>query len=154
MSKPEDTSMRILKKATCPTISRRSKVTFHVGASPDNEIHIRIHANDGGGMFSREWVPFDAIQTALENDDEGAAITSIRLTSLFKGKSVNTPSFLLAALKHLKLVRPMKNKQRHHERLDPGPFLDQVNKLMSTGRTVKKAPHKKHATTKRKTSSA
>ena len=163
MSKSEDTSMRVLKKATCDTISEKSKLTYLVGATPDNEIHVRIHANDGGGMFSQEWVPFDAIQAALENDDEGAAITSIRLTPLFKGKSVNTPSFLLAALKHLKLVRPMQGKQRHHERLNPGPFLDQMEKLMSSSsvkpkaaskktvrKTVRKAPRKK-ATVKKAT---
>ena len=165
MSKSEDTSIRIIKRASCKTLSGKSTLTYQIGASPDNEIHIKIHANDGGGMFSQEWVPFDAIQAALENDDEGAAITSIRLTSLFKGKSVNTPSFLLAALKHLKLVRPMKNKQRHHERLDPGPFLEMVEKLMSSSsavkpkaaskktvrKTVRKAPRKK--ATKKKAAS-
>lgn len=164
MSKSEDTSIRIIKRATCKTLSGKSTLTYQIGASPDDQIHIKIHANDGGGMFSREWVPFDAIQAALENDDEGAAITSIRLTSLFKGKSVNTPSFLLAALKHLKLVRPMKNKQRHHERLDPGPFLEMVEKLMSSSsvkpkaaskktvrKTVRKAPRKK--ATKKKAAS-
>ncbi|MEN8132221.1 MAG: hypothetical protein ABFS45_18995 [Pseudomonadota bacterium] len=145
----EQPDMRILKKATCKTLSGKSTLTYHVGASPDDETHVRIHANDGGGMFSREWISFEAIQAALENDGEGAAITSVRLIPLFKGKSVNTPSFLLAALKHLKLVRPMQGKTRHHERLDPGPFLDQVEKLMSstaagkTKGTAKKAPVKK-----------
>ena len=149
MTKTEDTSMRILKTATCKTITGKSTLTYHVGASPDDEIHVRIYANDGGGMFSQEWVSFEAIQDALKDDREGAAITSVRLTSLFKGKSVNTPSFLLAALKHLKLVRPMQGKQRHHERLDPRPFLDQMEKLMSTevktGGTTKKTATKKTA---------
>ena len=124
MSKDEDNlDMRILKKAACKTLSGKSTLTYQIGALPDNEIHIQVLANDGGGMFSQEWVSFEAVQAALENDDEGAAITSIQLTPLFKGKSVNTPSFLLAALKHLKLVRPMQGKQRHHERMNPGPFL-------------------------------
>ena len=145
MSKHEDNlDMRILKKAMCFTISGRSKIGYHVGATPDETIHIRIHANQNGGMFSQEWVPFDAIQVALKDDREGAAITSVRLTSLFKGKSVNTPSFLLAALKDLKLVRPMQGKQRRHERLDPRPFLDQMEKLMSSSAAVntKKTPIK------------
>ena len=81
MSKSEDNpDMKVLKKATCPTISGRSKLTYHVGATLDDEIHIRIHANDGGGMFSQEWVPFEAIQEVLRNDDEGAVVTSTRLT--------------------------------------------------------------------------
>ena len=158
MTKTEDTSMRVLKTATCKTITGKSTLTYHVGASPDDEIHVRIHANDGGGMFSQEWVSFEAVQEALKDDREGAAITSVRLTSLFKGKSVNTPSFLLAALKHLKLVRAIQGKQRHHERLDPRPFLDQMEKLMSSSAAVKtkstvtkttRVPTKKTATKKR-----
>ena len=108
-------------------------------------------------MFSNEWVAYEAVQEALKDDREGAAITSVRLTSLFKGKSVNTPSFLLAALKNLKLVRPIQGKQRHHERLDPRPFLDQMEKLMSSSAAVKtkstvtkttRVPTKKTATNK------
>ena len=157
MSKHEDNlDMRILKKAMCFTISGRSKITYHVGATPDETIHIRIHANQNGGMFSQEWVPFDAIQEALKDDREGAAITSVRLIPLFKGKSVNTPSFLLAALKDLKLVRPMQGKQRHHERLNPRPFLDQMEKLTASDvkakGTVRKAPSKKVRTKKKATS--
>jgi hypothetical protein len=155
MSKPEDNSdMRILKTATCKTLSGKSTLKYQLGASPENVIYLRIAENDGGGMFSDEWVPFKAIQESLENDDEGAAITSVRLIPLFKGKTVNTPTFLLAALKHLKLVRPMKNKQRHHERLDPGPFLEQMEKLMSssaagkTKATTRKAPVRKASTKK------
>jgi hypothetical protein len=150
MSKPEDNpDMRILKKATCKTLSGKSTLTYQIGCLPDSTVHLCIAGNDGGGMFSQEWVPFEAVQEALKDDDEGAAITSVRLTPLFKGKSVNTPSFLLAALKHLKLVRPMQGKQRHHERLDPQPFLEQMEKLMSSSAVVKskatarKAPVKK-----------
>ena len=83
---------------------------------------------------------------------------------------MNTPSFLLAALKHLKLVRPVQGKLRHHERLDPQPFLEMVSKLtadVKTGGTsgrsttrkpsrtsTKKAAVKKRATAKRKKATA
>ena len=150
MSKPEDNpDMRVIKTATCKTLSGKSTLTYQIGASPESIVHLRIAGNDGGGMFSDEWVAFEAVQKALKDDAEGAAITSIRLTPLFKGKSVNTPSFLLATLKHLKLVRSMQGKRRHHERLDPRPFLDQVEKLMSSSATGKtKAPVKKASTKK------
>ena len=155
MKKPEDNpDMKVLKTATCKTLSGKSTLTYRIGCLPDSTVHLRIAGNDGGGMFSQEWVAYEAVQEALRDDGEGAAITSVRLTPLFKGKSVNTPSFLLAALKHLKLVRPMQGKRRHHERLDPGPFLDQVEKLMSssaTGKTqatARKAPVKRISTKK------
>ena len=163
MSKTEDNpDMRVLKTANCKTLSGKSTLTYQIGCSPESAIHLRIAKNNGGGFHSDEWVSFEAVQEALKDDNEGAAITSVRLTPLFKGKSVNTPSFLLAALKHLKLVRPMQGKQRHHERLDPRPFLDMVDKLMAdvnpkgtakktpVKKTVSKAAIKKRATAKRK----
>ena len=159
MNNSEDTSMRIIKKATCKTLSGKSTLTYQIAVNPDDAIYIRVAGNNGGGCYSDEFVAYDDIQAALENDDEGAAITSLRLTPLFKGKSVNTPSFLLGILKDLRLVRPMKNKQRHHERLNPKPFLDQMEKLTSsspaakakgaTKKTVRKAPRKKAAIKKK-----
>ena len=145
MNKTEDTSMRVLKTATTSSITNRSTVTYQIGCLPDSSIHLRITKNTGAGMFSNEWVAYEAVQEALKDDREGAAITSVRLVPLFKGKSVNTPSFLLAALKNLKLVRPMQGKQRRHEQLDPRPFLDQMEKLMSSSTAVntKKTPVKK-----------
>ena len=165
MKKHEDNpDMRVLKTSSCKTISGKSNITYQLGCTPDLIIHLRITKNDGGGFHSDEWVPFNDILEALKDDSKGAAITSIRLTSLFRGKSVNTPSFLLAALKHLKLVRSMQGKQRHHERLNPGPFQEMVEKLMSSTpaakpksaskktarKTVRKAPRKK-ATVKTRT---
>jgi hypothetical protein len=147
--------MKVLKTSTCKTLSGKSTLTYRIGCTPDSIIHLCIAGNTGGGFFSDEWVAFEAIQEALRDDAEGAAITSIRLTPLFKGKSVNTPSFLLAALKHLKLVRSMQGKQRHHERLDPRPFLDMVEKLTAdvkskgSARKTIKTPTKKAAVKKR-----
>ena len=133
----EYADMRVLKTSSCKTITGKSNIKYCIGCLPDGSVHLRITENDGGGMFSDEWVKYDDIQESLKDDTEGAAITSIRLTPLFKGKSVNTPSFLLAALKDLKLVRPMQGKQRHHEPLIPKHFLDTVEKLMSSSAAVK-----------------
>jgi len=144
MKKTEDNpDIKVLKMSTCKTITGKSTLTYQIGCTPDSSIHLRIIKNTGAGMFSDEWIPFSDVREALKDDTEGAAITSFRLTPLFKGKSVNTPSFLLAALKSLKLVRPMNGKLRHHEALNPQPFLDTVEKLMSSaGGTVKKTSGK------------
>ena len=158
----DNPDMRVLKTAATKTITGKSTLTYQIGCLPDSTIHLRVTTNTGAGMFSDEWVAFAAVQEALKDDTEGAAITSIRLTSLFKGKSVNTPSFLLAALKHLKLVRSMNGKQRHHEALNPQPFLDTVEKLMSSDvkpkaavkKTVRKKATVKARTKKKSTSRA
>jgi hypothetical protein len=130
-------SIRILKKANCPTLSGKSKLTYHIGCTTDSEVYLRIHANDGGGFFSQEWVAWKDIQQVLSKAPKDQPITSIVLHRLFKGKSVNTPAFLLAVLKHEKLIQPMKGKKRSHELSDPKPFLTNMEKLMASGATPK-----------------
>ncbi len=50
MKKQEDTTMRILKKENCKSLSGgSSKLTFQVGCTADSKIHIRIVSNTGGG---------------------------------------------------------------------------------------------------------
>ena len=167
MSKSENNpDIRVLKTATCKTLSGKSTLTYQIGCTPESTIHMRINKNSGGGYFSDEWIPFDDILEVLKDRPEGSPIMSHFLTPLLKGKSVNTSAFLLAALTHLKLLRPLPKKKRVHELLDPGPFLDQMEKLTTSAgnvktvsRATKKAPSKKaavkkRATTKRKTSSA
>ena len=62
-----------------------------------------------------------------------------------------TPSFLLAALVHEKLLRPMKCKQRCHEVGDPKAFTEKVAKLTAPKAVKKKAPVKKKRVAKKKT---
>ena len=152
-----DTSMRIIQKATTDTISGKSKLEYHIGVTPDNEIHFRIHGNTGGGFFSQEWISLKDIQDVFDENPEGQPISSIVLQSLFKGKSVNTPAFLLAALANEKLVRVMKGKKRGHIVMDPEDFTSRMEKLMSSGVKAKspaKAPIKKTAAKKTATKKA
>ena len=159
MSKSEDNpDMKVLKAATCKTLSGKSTLTYQIGCLPDFTVHLRISKNSGGGHFSDEWIAFDDIQEILKERPRGTPVLAHLLTPLLKGKSVNTSAFLLAALSHLKLLRPLPKKKRHHELLDPKDFLDQVEKLMSstgnvkakgtTARATKKAPVRKASTKK------
>jgi hypothetical protein len=148
---PENPGRFILKTATCKTLSGKSTLTYQIGCNEDSDIHLRITKNSGGGFFSDEWVAFEDIQTTLEKRRKDQAITSYLLAPVFEGKSVNTPAFLLAALANEKLVRPLKGKKREHELLDPGPFLDKVEKLMASGVKAKNATRK---TTRKTTASS
>jgi hypothetical protein len=66
MSKSEDNpDMRVLKTATCKTLSGKSTLTYQIGCTPESIIHLRISKNSGGGFFSDEWIPFEAVQEAL-----------------------------------------------------------------------------------------
>ena len=146
-----DTSMRIIQKATTDTISGKSKLEYHIGVTPDGEIHFRIHGNTGGGFFSQEWISLKDILDVFDENPEGQPISSIVLQSLFKGKSVNTPAFLLAALANEKLVRVMKGKKRGHIVMDPEDFTSRIEKLISSGAEVKTKTARKPTGTAGKT---
>jgi len=153
MKKSEDNpDMKILKTATCPTLSGKSTLSYQIGLSPDSVVHLRISKNSGGGFFSDEWIEFDAVLDALQKLPKDTGISSYYLAHLFKGKSVNTPSFLLATLKHLKIVRALPKNKRHHELLDPMPFLDQVTQLMDS--QTKAAGTTRKTTTRKNTGNA
>ena len=149
-----DDSIRVLATGTCDTLTGSSQLTYHIGCLPDGEVYIRIHGNTGGGFFSQEWIALQDILRALEKRPSGKAITSILLNPLFKGKSANTPGFLLAVLLHEKVVRSMQGKLRRHELMDPSVFTDRVEKLLASGgksaRKPARSTPKKKATSRRK----
>jgi len=117
---PLDESMTVVRTATCDTLTKKSKLTYHIGTLPDGEVYFRIHKNTGNGFFSNEWIALADIQKALGKVPVGKPVTAIMLNDLFTGKSVNTPGFLLAVLVHEKLLIPMQGKKRSHEPVDSG----------------------------------
>jgi hypothetical protein len=140
--------MRIIKIASCPTCSGKAKLTYHFGCTKDNQVHIRIVVNSGGGFFSEVWVPLKATLDAL--DKAPHPITAVPFINLFIGKSVNTPGFLLADLKQEGLVKLLEGKVRGYEKLDTEAFMIDVNKLVSSDVALKYIPvthFKKSATT-------
>jgi hypothetical protein len=160
MSESKET-MKVHKTGTTRTLSGKSTLTFQVGCSSDNNLHIRITKNTGGGFFSDEWISMNDVRSVLDEQPAGTPVTSFILQPLFHGKSVNTPAFLLAALASEKLLRPMKGKKRSHEPVDSEEFTAMVEKMTSsnvkpkgavkktTKRVAKKAPRKKAAIKKK-----
>ncbi|EED34240.1 conserved hypothetical protein [Luminiphilus syltensis NOR5-1B] len=130
---PGTPSITVIKKASTKSLEGRGKLDYELGTDAAGALHWRIAKNSGGGFFSDEWVSFQAIQAALEEWPEERPITSMALRSLFQGKSVNTPSFLLAALLCEGVVRLLAGKRRQYELGDVAAFLETVH--------ATKAPH-------------
>ena len=132
-------AIRILKIASCPSLSGRSTLTYHIGCSANTEIpaapdlYFRVFENSGGGFFSNKWVSLEVIQQVFAKVPTAIAITAHQLGSLFVGKSVNTPSFLFAVLKSEGLVSAAKEKKGCYERTDPSEFMGEVTALMASG---------------------
>jgi len=131
------TTSRVLKIATCPSLSGKSTLTYHIGFSAESEIQFRVVANTNIGFFSPEWVAMRTIQNVFDEVPLEKTITSFLLHALFRGKSVNTPAFLFAVLMNEGLVKPAKDKQRQYERIDPKGFLLEVKVLIASGVDLK-----------------
>ena len=125
-------AIRVLKIASCPSISGRSTLTYHLGVSSDSDIKLRVFANSGGGFFSREWISLKAIQQIMEKRNAANPVVSSSFGTLFAGKSANTTGFILAVLKHLGLVKPIKEKPRCYEAADPGVFMGEMKALIDS----------------------
>ena len=114
-------------------------------ADADDAAYLSVRGNTGGGYFSNEWIPLTDVLAALEESPE--EINSLALFPLFRGKSANTPGFLLAVLKQEKLAVPLKGRQRKYRLGDTAAFLAKVESL-KTGKTKvakKKAVRKRKA---------
>jgi hypothetical protein len=101
-------------------------------------------------------VPLKAIEEALSKG--GGEFTSRVLQSLFRGKSMNNPAFLLAVLLSEGLVGPAPGQNRCHQRENPDRFLAETKVLIDskvtlnaedkTGKTTKKSLPQRPSKTK------
>ena len=73
--------LRILKTGNCPSLSGKSKLTYHIGCTSEFEIQFRVFSNTGSGFFSNEWVSLNSILGVF---DESNCIIDWRAESLLK----------------------------------------------------------------------
>ena len=136
------TPISIIKEETC------KQLTYQIGLNEDLEINLKISGNTGGGFFSNEWIAFNDIQAAFKAWPEDMPITSMALRPLFRGKSVNTPGFMISVLTAEGLLEPMPKRKRVHRATDPAPFLaslDQGGRVAKPKKPAGKAKTKARA---------
>lgn len=126
-----ESAIRVLKTGTCPALSGKAKLTYQIGCMGKADIQFRISANSNPGFFNADWVSLSEIQEELDKSPSGKPITSFVLNEIFRGKSMNTPGFLFAALKQEGLVERSKDKQRCYDRGDPREFMSAVKALIA-----------------------
>lgn len=119
--------IRVVKTASCPSLSGQSNLGYEVGCRGDKTIYIRLTANSSSGMFSKEWVPLAQIALLLSADDK--PITSSTIRSLYSG-SVNSTGFLQAVLKDVGLIKNIEENSRSYTRTDPQKFTSEIYTLL------------------------
>jgi hypothetical protein len=83
-AKNPEANVRILKIHSCPSVSGKSTLTYHIGCTEEGDIQFRIHANTNAGFFSNEWLPLSTLQGALAKST--GPFTSVVLAPLFRGE--------------------------------------------------------------------
>lgn len=114
--KVPELNIKVVRVGSCPSLSDTGVLDYEVGADDAGEVYFRIVDNNATGystpgFYSKEWIAWKEVHQVCTNHDP---ITSILFRPLFKGKSVNTGGFLLAALKDQGLLVRKPGKVRHY----------------------------------------
>jgi hypothetical protein len=125
----DDSGVRLLKSGTCPSLSGKSKLGYQIGCTDPADIRLRVVSNSNPGCFNQEWVTLRAIQAALDKAPQGEQITGAALDPLYRGRSLNTPFFLFAVLKHEGLVQSAGKGERGYVRGDAKSFMAEIQAL-------------------------
>ena len=140
MNKEIESTILTLKTGNCSSRSGKSKLTYLIGADSDSEIHFRINGNTGNGFFNNDWIPLENILELLTK--AGGAFTSYALHPLLKGKSNNTPAFLIASLLEEGIIHRSLTEKRCYEMSDVSVFMAKIKPLMES-KTESKPSKKK-----------
>ena len=136
-------TIHTIKTGNCSSRSGKSKLTYLIGADSDSDIHFRIHGNTGNGFFNNDWISLNTILELL--DKSGGAFTSFTLHPLLKGKSNNTPAFLIASLLEECIIHRSVSEKRCYELSDVSVFMTKIKPLMES-KTDSKPSKKKPVT--------
>lgn len=136
MNKEIESTILTLKTGNCSSRSGKSKLTYLIGADSASEIHFRINGNTGNGFFNNDWVPLKTILELLGKS--GGAFTSYALHPLLKGKSNNTPAFLIASLLEEGIIHRSVSEKRCYELSDVSVFMAKIKPLLEAKTVIEK----------------
>jgi hypothetical protein len=128
-------------------------LTYQIGCLGKSDIQFRISANSNPGYFNDDWIALADIQEELDKVPSGKPFTSFNLLPLFRGKSMNSPGFLFAALKQEGLVDRSKESQRCYGFGDVKGFTAAVKALVELDGDAKAKSQKVEDNSKQSTPS-
>ena len=118
-----------IKTSSCSALSGNGEICYEFSLDNKKSLHIRLKSNSGGGFFSDESIAMTGIEHILLSQPDPSRLTSVALQPLFRGKSVNTPAFLMAALRNEGFVKPIGELKRFHQCIDAKSFKALIKKL-------------------------
>ena len=139
------TTMRVLKRDTCPSSSGRSELSYQIGCNEKDEIQFRVSKNSGNGFHSSDWKSLKSIMALLEETEY--PITGATLLPLYNRLSINTSYFLIVCLLNEGIVERWK---RIYKLNDIEPFMAKMKTFIAAKDDKKTATPKKKSTPKKK----
>lgn len=140
--------INVARIATCDSLSGLSRLEYHIGyeaRSPDR-IHFRIWKNSGGGKFNADWIALAFVEKALPGIPAYETFTAAALAPIAEGKSVNTSSFIGAALLAEGLIVRSEKVARSYERnTDTTLWWSELKKLIEAKTNLDVPPIDKSA---------
>lgn len=140
--------INIAKIATCSSLSGLSTLEYHVGylASNPSNIQFRIWKNSGGGKFNTDWLELASVEKALSGIPLDGTFTASALAPISEGKSVNTSSFIGAALlAEGLLVRSEKVARSYERNPNTAVWWSELRALIEAGTNLAVTPIDKPA---------
>lgn len=114
-SPPESYLSLKLAKAIKSGARSQGYVHYRILTDADrSQLYLTLVANDSSGCFSREIVPFERIETALQGLDVSKPITSKQFQPCFVSKSQNNAGFLAAVLRSEGLLQSVPDATHQH----------------------------------------
>ena len=130
-------AIKILQSGRTFSLSQKSSISYEIGLAEPSDLVIRIAENSGTGQFSNEWVSLESIYRTLASSPQASSLQSNLLKAVLKSKGANTPSFLMASLLDLGLVKRSEDKPRLFQVGDTEGFLKRLQDLVNTPRKNK-----------------
>ena len=109
---PETITITSLRTDQCLSLSGRSMLTYELGCDSNERLHLRVTHNTGKGHHNPSWVAYDAVEPLLM---AATTLSASALAKLFVGTSVNTAGFVMAALKHLRVLQAVTDKRHAYQ---------------------------------------
>jgi hypothetical protein len=131
----KETTISTIKTGTCSSSSGRSKLNYHIGEDPESSNHLRIYSNSGNGFCNDDWLSLSSIVSVLEGTN-GEFTTQV-FQPLLRGKSKNTPAFLMVVLLEEGLVRQVSTKKRCYLLNNVKAFQESLKAPMTAQPTLK-----------------
>ncbi len=121
-------NMYILKTGSCPSLSGKSTLTYHIGHK-DKEVYLSLAENSKSGVLSREWISLRLMEELLAAEQFSFTSRTSSLHTLYNGHSINSGGFMLAVLLKEGLVTYAEGKSRKYCRCESSTFYAAIQDL-------------------------